>query len=157
MKKKSLISLFIIATIFAFFTSICYATDDMGNSMQNTATNAGETVQDAATGIGNGIRNGAQHVGNAVSDMGSALMNVTDMDNTTMNNTMATNNQTIANNNGDYTATRTSTTGTTVGTFLGMGPTAWTWIIMGIVGIAIIGLVWYYGQEHKYSTNHHND
>ena len=38
-----------------------------------------------------------------------------------------------------YSATRTSTTGNA-----GMTNSAWVWLIIGIVGIMIVALVWYY-------------
>ena len=47
-------------------------------------------------------------------------------------------------NNG-YTATRTSTA---QDTFMGMNATAWTWLIIGVLGVLVIGLIWYYGKDH---------
>ena len=57
------------------------------------------------------------------------------------------------NNNSNYNATRTSTT--TNNTFMGMSATAWTWLIIGVAGIAIIALVWYYGTQVR--TSHNDD
>ena len=47
---------------------------------------------------------------------------------------------------GDYTATRTATdriTGTT------MTNTAWVWLILGIVGVVIVALTWYYVSQYN--------
>ena len=46
--------------------------------------------------------------------------------------------------NGNYTATRTSTNNAT---FMGMNATTWTWLILGVAAIAIIALVWYYSMQ----------
>ena len=53
-------------------------------------------------------------------------------------------------NNSNYTATRTATTNQT---FMGMSSTAWTWLIIGIAGIAIVALVWYYGSQIRTSND----
>ena len=66
--------------------------------------------------------------------------------------TTATNRTTTGTTNTDgYTATRT-TTGTRT-TFMGMTSTAWTWLIIGIAAIAIVALVWYYGNQVNHSRN----
>ncbi|MBR6505146.1 MAG: hypothetical protein IKT41_05550, partial [Clostridia bacterium] len=53
------------------------------------------------------------------------------------------------NNNGNYTATRTAT-------FMGMDGNTWTWFIIGLVGIAIVALVWaYYTQDNKIEHDRH--
>ena len=52
--------------------------------------------------------------------------------------------------NGDYTATRTSTNAEGDATFMGMTATMWTWLIMGIAAIAIVALVWYYSEPNTY-------
>ena len=54
----------------------------------------------------------------------------------------------VATTNSNYNASRTSTA-----TVLGMNATAWTWLIVGIVGVAIVALVWFYGKEHSESSN----
>ena len=50
----------------------------------------------------------------------------------------------------------TRTTDTTNGTFLGMSSNTWTWFVLAIVAIAIVGLVWYYAMQNKneYNNNH---
>lgn len=57
---------------------------------------------------------------------------------------------TNGNNNGSgYTATRTNATGS----FLGMGEAAWTWLIIGIVTVAIVALVLFYGRQVETQVN----
>ena len=33
-------------------------------------------------------------------------------------------------------------------TFMGMNATAWTWLVIGVLGVLVIGLIWYYGKDH---------
>jgi len=68
-------------------------------------------------------------------------------------NTLGTNDGMLDTTDGNYTATRTATTNNN---FLGMSDTAWTWLILGIVGAAIVGLVWYYGAQYEH-RNYNND
>ena len=57
------------------------------------------------------------------------------------------------NRTGNYNATRTNTNAT----WLGMDSTAWTWLIMGIVAVAIIALVWSYARQKNTSTHSNNE
>ena len=144
MKAKNLITTLFFVIVISLFTTVCFATDNMDNAMQDmkeSAQDVGNVVQNTATGIGNGVKNGAEIVGNTVSNMGGAVKNMTGMTDMNDNN---------------YTATRTATTTNTNNNFLGIGTTAWTWLIMGIVGLSIIGLVWYYGKEHEYSRRNND-
>lgn len=57
-----------------------------------------------------------------------------------------------------YNASRTSTSVQSASnTFLGMGATAWGWLIIAILGIATVSLVWYYGKETELKYNHNDD
>jgi len=69
----------------------------------------------------------------------------------TTENVMNTTTQDTTNT--DYTATRTATNDDT-GLF-GMSTTSSTWLILGIVGAVILGLVWYYGSQYE-SRNYNN-
>ena len=48
----------------------------------------------------------------------------------------------------DYNATKTSTNSN----LMGMSSQSWTWLILGIVGVVIVGLVWYYGAQYEHSN-----
>ena len=39
----------------------------------------------------------------------------------------------------------------------GMSASAWTWLILGIVAIAIIAVVWYYSMQLTNGRNNHDD
>ena len=155
MKTKIIVSSIVLTLIISLFTNICFAENEDTNMMddaQDMVNGASNFVEDAASDIGNGIADITEDVGNTVSDIGDTMMDTFDMDNSVNDNYII-----YSDNNNGYTAQRTATTTNMNNSFLGIGSTAWTWLIMGIAGIAIIGLVWYYGQEHEYSTSHHDN
>ena len=125
MHKKLFISFAILISLIFSFT-ICFANDG-GNMVKDAADN----VRNAVGGVENTVENVANNVGN-------------NMKNNNHNNQQNTSTNNLKPN--DYNATRTST-GTTSNTFMGMNATAWTWLIIGIVAIAIVALVWYYAMQ----------
>lgn len=140
MSKKIFLS---IATIFTLivFSSTTFAVSD---TLRNGMDNAGTEMKDSWNKMGNTM----QDIGNAVTD---GVSNVGNMLTNNDNNVgfMGTNND----NNGEYTATRTSTN---TDTFMGMNGTVWTWLIFGILAVAVVALVWYYGmQNDKAHTGRH--
>ena len=96
----------------------------------------------ATAKTGNAIVGGTRNLLNDASNMGNTAMNDTE-------NTSAI----YDTNNDDYTAQRTATGNT--GLF-GMSDDMSTWLILGIVGAVIIGLVWYYGAQYEH-RNYNND
>ena len=155
MNKKLLYSLVLFFAIIIFAVSYTFAAND--NSM----------LGDAANGIRNFVGDAENTVENAAKDVSNASKDATgDMEQAGNNagNDMTSNqengNNARANNgnNGsdEYTATRTSTD-TTANTFMGMTANAWTWLILGIVAIAIIALVWYYSAQIRSSDYDHKD
>lgn len=144
MKKKTWIAIATTLAVLLFGFSYSFAANNIGQEAVNGARNvvggAENVVEGAAGGIASGIKNGVSDVTNGAKNMANGAM--------TSDTT----------GNGGYSATRTATTrmaDTGSATFLGMGATAWGWLIMGIVGIVTIALVWYYGKEHEgnYSQN----
>lgn len=139
MYKKMLV-IFAILTIGIFSFSVCFANND--ESMIKDAANG---VRDAVGGAENVIEDGAKDIANTTKNVtGSAENAMENKDNSGMTQN---NNRT---NNSNYTATRTATTNQT---FMGMSSTAWTWLIIGIAGIAIVALVWYYGSQIRTSND----
>ena len=139
MYKKMLV-IFAILTIGIFSFSVCFANND--ESMIKDAANG---VRDAVGGAENVIEDGAKDIANTTKNVtGSAENAMENKDNSGMTQN---NNRT---NNSNYTATRTATTNST---FMGMSSTAWTWLIIGIAGIAIVALVWYYGSQIRTSND----
>lgn len=153
MYKKIFVALAIL-TIGIFSFSICFANND---HMLEDAANG---VRNVVGGAENAIENGARDIANTTKGATGAAEN--SMDNATGMTENANNNNNNNNNsemNGNdrtnsntYIATRTSTTDSR---FMGMNATAWTWLILGIAGIAIVALVWYYGSQMR--TNHDDE
>lgn len=145
MKKKTLITIVTIIVALFFSISYSFAANEVGDAVEgirNFVGGAENVLEDTASGIGNGIRDGISATENTADNITSGAM-------TTDNN----------NGGGDYTATRTTATTRSAGdngSFLGMGATAWGWLIMAIVGIITVALVWYYGKEHEYNSNNND-
>lgn len=139
MAKKSLIAISIFCIISLLSMPIfaaegaTNAMDNMKNGVQNMANDAGRAIEGAKNGVENvmsDIGNGAKNVGDAAKNtVGNMARGVT---------------------NTGYTATRTSVAGNTNSGF----STAMVWVILGVVGALIIGLVWYYGMQ---TTGRNND
>lgn len=160
MHKKLFITLALITCVVILFATNCFATDgtmhDMGESAKNIA-------EDVKNGVSGAINNVEETTRNTTEDLSNGSKNVTGYMENTMGNvgntvTEGMNNtskeMTDGMNNNTYSATRTSTDGTT--TFMGMGATAWTWLIIGITTLAIIAAVWYYSMQtnsSKYNNN----
>ena len=147
MKKISLIlSIFIIVLFIS--SSIVLAESNMlreaGNSIMNAA-------QGAVSGVENMIKNGANSIMNTTDNM--ADNNTTGTEQTNKMDMGATN----RNADEDYTATRTAVT--SQGNVLGLSTTAWTWLIIAIVGALIVGMVYFYGKQYNTmsTTDSHRD
>lgn len=135
MKKKLLISLAIIlASIFSF--TVCFATDGLEN-----VTNA---VRNVVGGVENTVENAARDVSNVSKDATGSVEN--GMNSDTHNSMSRTNN---------YNTTRVATGSSNMSG--GMSASAWTWLILGIVAIAIIAVVWYYSMQLTNGRNNHDD
>ena len=142
MAKKILITtLIILATLFSYsvfaVNNIGDEARDIGNEMSNSWDKMGNTAEN----MGNNIQGAMNSVGNFMG-INNNTDNTTDNYNHINNVTANTTDTNVTN----YTATRTAAGGTTNG-FFGMNNTMWTWVIVAILGIAIVGLVWYYGSQ----------
>ena len=131
MKKRFLFTL--VATI--LFLSIAISSFAMGNianDVRNFVGGTENTIENVGNNVAGGIKNGFNTVEhgaeNVASDMKSGAQKA---GNSVMG--MTTN-----NNNGGYTATRTSGNAA----IAGMSTNTWTWIIVGITAAAIVILVW---------------
>lgn len=133
-----------VSNVFAANNELGDSMNKAGNTVKNVVGGAENVVEDAAGAIGTGVKNTANAVGTGVKDLG---------------NTFSTGAARVTNNNhrnnSNYTTTRTATTGNQA-TFLGMSANTWTWFVLAIVTLAIVGLVWYYAMQNKneYSDNH---
>lgn len=143
MSKKLFFTILTILTIAFSFTYV-FAADgfkDATNAVRNVVGGAENAVENTAKDVSNASKKATGDVENAgkdvAEDVGSGTKNVSkDVENTvTMTN---------PDDNAGYTATRTSGDAPT---FMGMNSTAWTWLILGIAAVVIIGLVWYYSMQ----------
>lgn len=148
MKSKFLISTLLLLAFAIILCSQVFA-DNMMQSAGNAMKNAGNAIGNAAAQTGNTIVNGTRNLINGATDMGDDAMN-TEENMTDDNNTTSAIYDT---NNDDYTAQRTAAGNT--GLF-GMSDTMSTWLILGIVGAIIVGLIWYYGAQYEH-RNYNND
>ena len=151
MSKKIFYALLLILSITFSFTYV-FANDNLkgaADAVRNVVGGAENTVENAAKDVSNTTKNVTNDMQNAGKDMkndaGNTMENISNkMDNSTMMRT--------DNNNGSYSATRTATE---TPRFMGMTSTGWTWLILGIVALAIIGLVWYYSMQLT-GNNYHD-
>ena len=146
MKKKLYIAIIILFAILFLSFSYSFATDNstVVDGIRNVVGGAENTLENAGNGVMNGIKNvtsGAENMmENTTDTVGNTIRNA--------GNNMASG---LTNDNTDYTATRTAANYDN--TFLGMDPTMFTWLIMGIVGLSIIALVWVYARQNDHSYN----
>ena len=135
MKKKLLISLAIIlASIFSF--TVCFAADGLEK--------AADDVRNVVGGVENTVENAVRDVSNVSKDVTGSVEN--GMNSDTHNSMSRTNN---------YNTTRVATGSSNMSG--GMSASAWTWLILGIVAIAIIAVVWYYSMQLTNGRNNHDD
>ena len=133
MKKKFL---FISALLIALLSIT--ASTVLANNALNTIGNVAEDVTSTA---GNVLTTGVDAVGNTVRDISNGTMKAEN--NVAAGVTNMNDNNRSGNRNTGYTATRTNTNAT----WLGMDATMWTWLIMAILGVAIVAMVWFYAKQ----------
>lgn len=136
MYKKILVAMTIVLALILPFT-LSFANNgfqEATDGVRNVMGGAENVMEDAAQGISNTTKNITGSIENGANNM-------------TQGNRDSENTAQDTGNN--YMATRTSADGNT---FMGMNSTSWTWLILGIAGIAIIALVWYYATQF----NHNN-
>ena len=135
MKRKFLL----ISTLLIVLLSITASTVFANNAL-NTIVNVAEDVTSAA---GNVLTTGVDAVGNTVDNVANGTMRAGN--NVATGITNMGNNNRSGNGNTGYTATRTNTNAT----WLGMDATMWTWLIMAILGVAIVAMVWFYAKQEN--------
>ena len=136
MKKKFFVISTLLIGLLLISTSYAFANTNMVNTVEHA-------VQNVTSATGNVINRGIGTTRNAVNSMEQGTQNVGNAVVTGTTNNTAANNRTSS-----YNATRTN-----ANTFLGMTSTAWTWLIMGIVAVAIVTLVWFYARQKDTSTH----
>lgn len=147
MKKLLILTITFCMILFSFTYLSIYAADVV-NGTKNTANTIGGAIANTANNAKNAIQTGEDKVENGLNSAKNTIVDSTKNTTTNAKNTGDNVMGHIDNANSNYNATRTATnTG-----FLGMTSTGWTWLILGIVGIVIVGLVWYYGSQYDHSN-----
>ena len=136
--KKRILFIFVATILFLSIAISSFAMDNVANGVRNVVGGTENVLENAGNGVANGVKNGfntVQHgTENVVSNVKNGMQNA--------GNTMV--GGMTDNNNGGYTATRTSTDEIKVA---GMTTNTWSWIIMGITAAAIIILIWSYIKQ----------
>lgn len=145
--KKYFISLAIFSLILFSFFSISFA-NNLTNDVKNAAGNVGNALANTSNDAKGAIKKAEDTVENGANDIKNAISNTAGTVTNGTENTVADMSGTLTNND-TYTATRTSATNSG---FLGMSSISWTWLILAIVGIAIVALVWYYGSQYEHTN-----
>lgn len=180
LSKKILLALAILvscvfaATVSFANTNATTSNNNIGEGLVNGARSVVGGAENAIEDVGAGLMKGVRDMTNGSDNTGDN-MNATSHNTTGTNNAAGSTNNNSANtgmnnnqDNNDYTATRTATGRTadtdyvatrtnTDGTWLGMNSTAWIWLIMGIIAVAIVTLVWSYGSERRADYHSNND
>ena len=145
MKKKFLLISTLVIILFAITTSAVFA-----NNMVNTVENAAKDVTSTA---GNMLTTGVDATKNTVNDISSGTQKAGN--NIAAGITNMGNNNHSGNSGRNYTATRTNANAT----WLGMDATMWTWLIMAILGVAIVAMVWFYAKQNnsEHSEQHYEE
>lgn len=131
--------IFSIILILSLLISIC--------SFSFAATEALNSTKNAVMNVGNAIGNGVKDVANGATNLGKDAVNTTK----SAGNSIVGATSSMNKDGMDYTATRTATSNNV----MGLSSTAWTWLILGIVGIVIVALVWYYGAQYEHRNYNH--
>lgn len=152
MKKKFFI---LSSLIFAFL----FFTSTMAFAADNTMNAIGDGARNVVNGVENLVTKGVDATKNTVNDVSKGIG---DTMNSEKNATQNTTQNATRNNSNNYSTQRTATrTTANNGMFAGMNAMTWSWIIMGILGIAIVALVWTYGmqydKEHKEEHSNINE
>lgn len=146
--KRFLILSIIFSMILFCFASFSFAASDLAKDAQNTTNAVGQAIDNTANHAKNAIQNGENKVEGALKSGSNTVMNTTK--NTVNGVENAGENVARDIQTSDYDATRTATA--TTNNFLGMNSTTWMWVILAIVGIAIVALVWYYGAQYEHTN-----
>lgn len=154
MNKKILITISVFCLLIMSLCSYSFAANNGMNKAKNAVMNVGNSVGDAVVGAKNAVVDGAKGITNGAATLGKDAINTTQNLGNDAKNTVGTVTGNLGNDRDDYTATRTATTSNS--NLFGMSTTAWTWLILGIVGIVIVALVWYYGAQYEH-RNYNND
>ncbi len=153
MNKKIFLTLLVVSLFIISLCSYSYAANNAMNTAKNAVMDVGNSIGGAAVTAKNAIVDGAKDIKNGATTLGNDTMNTADNIGNDARNTVDDTVGVLDNGDTNYTATRTATGNDNL---FGMSNMAWTWLILGIVGIIIVGLVWYYGSQYEHRNYNNN-
>ncbi len=153
MKKKIIFSLLILVSALVISISFVSAMDNVGNVAKETTEGIKNTAVDFASGIGNTASDMSNGAKNVTSDMERGMEDMTSGIGSTMQNTSNDIVGMTTDNNSSYSAERTSAMGDAPIVF-GMNASTLTWLILGLIAVAIISLIWTYVKERNEASEH---
>ena len=148
-----------MSTVYSYAATNNSALNEMSNNIKNVVGGAENKLEDAAKGATDAAKNGAENLKNGITNGAEDAKNGAKETGNNVKNGVENAGNTLGNgindltNNGEYTATRTAADGGSTNGF--MTTETWSWIIIGVVAIAIIALFWYYATRTKNDKNHH--
>lgn len=145
MKSKLILGIAVIAASLIIGSQNIYANQaqNITNDIRGAVGTAEQTMEDAAKGATRTVREGLNTAGEATSNMVNDVRNGVERTTDNMEDNMDNDNR-----DNNYTARRTNAN--TNGVFTATG---WTWAILAVVALAIIGLVWYYMKQDRSVNN----
>lgn len=127
MKRKTLVVLFILFALL-FISTVSFANNDIKDGVHS----ATDTVIDGASNLANDARKGVGAIENTIEDGAKNIGNA------------------VFNDNADYTTTRTATTMNNTNNM----SNTWTWVILAVAAVVIVGLIWYYIAQNNHTDNY---
>lgn len=165
MKKIIISFITVLAISILFFIPSTFANNmvnDAGNAAQNAMNNSAgavkngiNSIENAGNNAMNNIKDGANSAANAIGNgVNNAANTISDNYNDSKDSMDRAENNNKDNPKVNYDVRRTSTE--TNGGFMGFmnGNNIWAWIAVGVVVLAIIGVIWYYLAT---SNNHYDN
>lgn len=152
MNKKIFIALLLISFLI-IGTSYSFAANGAMNNVKDTVMSTGNSIGNVVGGATNAVADSARSLTDGAATAGNDVAGTT---RNVGNDITGNNNDAVGmldTGDNDYNATRT-VTGTM--NLFGMSTSAWTWVILAIAGLAIVGLVWYYGAQYEHKS-YNND
>lgn len=127
MKRKTLVVLFILFALL-FISTISFANNDIKDGVHS----ATDTVIDGASNLANDARKGVGAIENTIEDGAKDIGNA------------------VFSDNADYTTTRTATAMNNTNNMSNI----WTWVILAVAAVVIVGLIWYYIAQNNHTDNY---
>lgn len=153
MYRKILLTFCLFSLLIFTLCSYSFAATTGTNNVKNAIMDTGNMIGNTATSARNGIMNVTNNITNGATTLGNDVVNGVENVGQDTQNAVGYTADTLNNGDNTYTATRTATTNNNL---FGLSDNIWTWMILGIVGIVIVSLVWYYGAQYEH-RNYDND